>query len=213
MNATIKNSRKTSLQIMVVVFLGWLLLLLWSVVQWFRVGYEHSQEHMNSLLRQQKQVVTPVFQGSLLGLLPINNQVPAFKIKQLLIPAKSPIQIIAADFVKKTQQLIVLAKLSVQCMIFKLFILIASIPLFAVAVFTGLIDGLSQRAVRTACLGRESSYLFHQLNRRLKQGLLLLLTLWLALPLSINPALVFVPTSIALSFMVAVTASRFKKYL
>ncbi|HCO4740465.1 TPA: DUF4400 domain-containing protein, partial [Legionella pneumophila] len=54
---------------------------------------------------------------------------------------------------------------------------------------------------------------FHQLNRYFKRGLFLLLSLWLSLPVSINPALVFVPVSLLLSLMVSVTASRFKKYL
>jgi len=41
----------------------------------------------------------------------------------------------------------------------------------------------------------------------------MLLALWLAIPVSITPAFVFVPVSILLSVVVSVTASRFKKYL
>jgi len=92
-------------------------------------------------------------------------------------------------------------------------ILLASIPLFALTITAGLIDGLNQRAIRTACLGRESTYVFHQLNRYFKRGLMLLLAFWLALPLSIAPALIFIPVSILLSVVVSITASRFKKYV
>jgi len=41
----------------------------------------------------------------------------------------------------------------------------------------------------------------------------ILLMLWLALPVSITPAYVFVPVSLLMGLMVAMTASRFKKYL
>jgi len=51
------------------------------------------------------------------------------------------------------------------------------------------------------------------INRLFKRGLLVLLGLWLAIPLSITTALMLVPVSVLLSVMVSVTASRFKKYL
>jgi integrating conjugative element membrane protein (TIGR03747 family) len=86
-------------------------------------------------------------------------------------------------------------------------------PLFSLTMIAGLVDGLNQRAIRTACLGRESSYVFHRLNHYLKKGLVILLILWLALPVSITPAYVFVPVSLLMGLMVAMTASRFKKYL
>ena len=98
-------------------------------------------------------------------------------------------------------------------MIIKLTILMAAIPLFMLAMTAGLVDGLNQRAIRTASLGRESSYVFHQLNRLFKRVLIVLLGLWLAIPVIITPALMLVPVSVLLSVMVSVTASRFKKYL
>jgi hypothetical protein len=41
----------------------------------------------------------------------------------------------------------------------------------------------------------------------------LILGLWLALPHSFSPSLLFVGLSVFLSFIVSVTSSRFKKYL
>ena len=103
--------------------------------------------------------------------------------------------------------------LTTHVMLVKLTILLAAIPLFALTMIAGLVDGLNQRFIRTASLGRESSYLFHRLNHYFKRGLLVLLIVWLAMPVSITPALMFVPVSILLSLMVSITASRFKKYL
>ena len=119
----------------------------------------------------------------------------------------------AEDLFYLAQKVWLLMKLSTQILFIKLAILISAIPLFLLATTTGLVDGLNQRAIRTASLGRESSYVFHQLNRYFKRALLLVLSLWLILPLSITPAFVFVPVSLLLSIMVSVTASRFKKYL
>ena len=98
-------------------------------------------------------------------------------------------------------------------MLIKLTILLAALPLFALTMTAGLVDGLNQRFIRTASLGRESSYVFHRLNHFFKRGLIVLLAVWLAMPVSITPALVFVPVSLLLSVMVSITASRFKKYL
>ena len=92
-------------------------------------------------------------------------------------------------------------------------ILFAAMPLFTLAMIAGLVDGLNQRAIRTACLGRESSYIFHRLNHYFKKGLVIVLMVWLAVPISITPAYVFIPISLMLALMVAMTASRFKKYL
>ncbi|WP_447531328.1 DUF4400 domain-containing protein, partial [Legionella pneumophila] len=87
-------------------------------------------------------------------------------------------------------------------------IVFSAIPQFLLRDVVGLVDGLNQRAIRTASLGRESSYVFHQLNRHAKRGLLLLLSLWLALPISISPAFVIEPASLMLGIMDSITASR-----
>lgn len=112
-----------------------------------------------------------------------------------------------------TKQVWLLIGLTTHVMFIKLTILLAALPLFALTMMAGLVDGLNQRFIRTASLGRESSYMFHRLNHYFKRGLLVLLIVWLAIPISITPALMFVPVSILLSLMVSITACRFKKYL
>ena len=204
-------SRKMTIHLALVVFLGWLCLLIWAVGQWALHGYSQAFNDVSSLLDNQRQAITPVYQGSILSALPMETRFQLSLDHPYL--AKLSFNEITADLVTKAQQFIKLMLLASQCMLIKLMILLAAMPLFALAMIAGLIDGLNQRAIRTACLGRESSYVFHRLNHYFKKGLVIVLMVWLGTPISITPAYVFIPISLLLALMVAMTASRFKKYL
>ncbi|HHN3503360.1 TPA: TIGR03747 family integrating conjugative element membrane protein [Legionella pneumophila] len=204
-------SRKMTMHLALVVILGWLCLLIWAVGQWALHGYATAFDNVSSLVDKQRQAITPVYQGSLLSALPMENHFK-FSLDHPYL-AKLSFNEITADLVTKAQQLIKLMLLTSQCMLIKLMILLAAMPLFALAMIAGLVDGLNQRAIRTACLGRESSYVFHRLNHYFRKGLVIVLMIWLAMPISITPAYVFIPISLMLALMVAMTASRFKKYL
>ncbi|HAT8591697.1 TIGR03747 family integrating conjugative element membrane protein [Legionella pneumophila serogroup 1] len=204
-------SRQLTMQLTIVLFLGWLAIIIWALSQWMLHGYPFAFEKMNTLVNTQREAITPVYQGSLLAVLPLNAKPNwAFAIPYL---NKLAINDLAKDLIEKSQQFVQILLLSSQCLLIKLIILFAALPLFALTMIAGLVDGLNQRAIRTACLGRESSYVFHRLNHYLKKGLVILLMLWLALPVSITPTYVFVPVSLLMGLMVAMTASRFKKYL
>lgn len=204
-------SRQMTLQLTLVLFLGWLALIIWAVSQWLLHGYPFTINLVDDLVNTQREAITPVYQGSLLATLPLEIKPSwAFTIPYL---SKLAVNAYAADLLEKFQQFIQLVLLSSQCLLIKLIILLAAMPLFTLAMLAGLVDGLNQRAIRTACLGRESSYVFHKLNHYFKKLLVILLMLWLALPISITPAYVFVPISLLMGLMVAMTASRFKKYL
>lgn len=204
-------SRQMTLQLTLVLFLGWLALIIWAVSQWLLHGYPFAFDKVNVLGNTQREAITPVYQGSLLAALPLDAK-PSWTLTIRYLN-KLAINEFAADLLEKSQQFFQLVLLSSQCLLIKLIILFAAMPLFALTMVAGLVDGLNQRAIRTACLGRESSYVFHRLNHFLKKGLVILLMLWLALPVSITPAYVFVPISLLMGLMVAMTASRFKKYL
>ncbi|CZI29254.1 TPA: TIGR03747 family integrating conjugative element membrane protein [Legionella pneumophila] len=204
-------SRQLTLQLFLVLFLGWLALILWAISQWLLYGYPAALDAVTALVNTQREAITPVYQGSLLAALPLEAK-PSWL---LIIPYLNKLTLneFAADLLVKIQQFIQLVVLASQCLLIKLIILFAALPLFALTMTAGLVDGLNQRTIRTACLGRESSYVFHRLNHYLKKLLVILLMLWLAVPASITPAYVFVPISLAMGLMVAMTASRFKKYL
>ncbi|HAT9547448.1 TPA: TIGR03747 family integrating conjugative element membrane protein [Legionella pneumophila subsp. pneumophila] len=204
-------SRQMTMQLTIVLILGWLAIIIWALSQWMLHGYSLAFEKVNILVDTQREAINPVYQGSLLAVLPLNSKPDwAFAIPYL---NKLAINDLAKDLIEKSQQFLQILLLSSQCLLIKLIILFAALPLFALTMIAGLVDGLNQRAIRTACLGRESSYVFHRLNHYLKKGLVILLMVWLALPVSITPAYVFVPISLLMGLMVAMTASRFKKYL
>ena len=92
-------------------------------------------------------------------------------------------------------------------------LLIAAIPLFALLGVVGLIDGLSQREIRRAELGRESSYLFHMLNKWIAKIIGIGLCIWVCLPMTVNPQWFFVPLGLMFAVMLSLSASKFKKYL
>lgn len=209
--AVAQYSKRISLQLGLVAFLGWCMLLLWAVSQWIFYGYSNAYNTINTLTNSQRTAISPVVPGSLLSVLPLAYK-PTGTITFLYSKtlANNPF---LNDLIEKAQQLIQIIIMSSQCLLIKLMILLSALPLFALSMLAGLVDGLNQRAIRTACLGRESSYLFHRFSHYLKKFLLLLLLAWLALPISMNPAAVFVPISLMMALMVAMTASRFKKYL
>lgn len=186
--AVAQYSKRISLQLGVVIFLGGCMLLLWALSQWLLYGYSSAYNTVSTLTNRQRAAIIPVYPGSLLSVLPM-----AYKpIGSIAVPRRFTVtdNPFLSDLIEKTQQLAQLIMMSCQCLVIKLAILIAALPLFALSMLAGLIDGLNQRAIRTACLGRESSYLFHRLNHYLKKLLLLLLMAWLALPVSVNPAVV-----------------------
>lgn len=95
----------------------------------------------------------------------------------------------------------------------KCLMLFAALPLFLLSLVVGLSDGLMQRAIRTASLGRESAYLFHQLSQYALQVIFAGVLLFLVLPLThfISVSLLILAALVGLG--TAQVAGRFKKYL
>ncbi|PJE14674.1 TIGR03747 family integrating conjugative element membrane protein [Legionella sp.] len=226
---TQKQSKRIMLSLLVLVFLGWLILLAWVLSLWEMSGFDRAWQAIYELSKQQTTAVAGFNDASVAEYFKSwFMELPTIEITEKLTKASSMIKNelntvlpnenseldnLAKDLFYTSRHVWILVGLTAHVMLIKLMILLAAIPLFTLAAVAGLVDGLNQRAIRTASLGRESSYVFHQLNRYFKRGLLILLTLWLAIPVSITPALMFVPVSILLSVMVSITASRFKKYL
>jgi integrating conjugative element membrane protein (TIGR03747 family) len=226
---TRQYSKRLIVNVVVISVLGWLLLFCWTMTLWVRFGFESTWQRLYQLSNQQRASIVQFSDESLaerlsstLANVPmesLSNKVS--EINQSIQEAlpdepfivSSELNNLTHDALRVAKQLWMFVGITGHVMLIKLTILLAAIPLFVLAMTAGLVDGLNQRAIRTASLGRESSYVFHQLNRLFKRGLVVLLGLWLAIPVSITPALMLVPVSVLLSVMVSVTASRFKKYL
>ena len=95
----------------------------------------------------------------------------------------------------------------------RMVILTMTIPLFLLAGFTGLVDGLVRRDLRKFGSGRESSYLYHKARGAILPLMIVPWTVYLAMPVSVSPLLVLWPCAVMIGVAVHVTVSSFKKYL
>jgi integrating conjugative element membrane protein (TIGR03747 family) len=95
----------------------------------------------------------------------------------------------------------------------RIIILTLALPLFVLALFTGLIDGLMRRDLRKFGAGRESSFIYHRAKGLLTPLLITPWILYLAMPVSLNPLWILLPCATLQGSAVAITAATFKKYL
>ncbi|CAB5670867.1 integrating conjugative element membrane protein, PFL_4697 family [Delftia tsuruhatensis] len=95
----------------------------------------------------------------------------------------------------------------------RLLILILTLPLLLLAAFVGLVDGLVRRDVRRFGAGRESGFIYHRAKAALAPLAVLPWVIYLALPISLHPLWVLLPSAAILGLAVNLTAGSFKKYL
>ena len=91
--------------------------------------------------------------------------------------------------------------------------LVLALPLLVLVYCVALTDGLTQRAIRRACGGRESASLYH----RAKHLQVVLLAMGgavsLLLPVSIDPRWIWVPGIAVLAILARLQWSYYKKHL
>lgn len=95
----------------------------------------------------------------------------------------------------------------------RLLVLTLTLPLFLMAVFVGLVDGLVRRDVRSFGAGRESGFVYHRARAMLMPLAVLPWVIYLALPVSVHPLLILLPSAALLGGAVDIAAATFKKYL
>ena len=95
----------------------------------------------------------------------------------------------------------------------RLLVLTLTLPLFLVAAFVGLVDGLVRRDIRRFGAGRESGFVHHRAMAALMPLVVLPWGLYLALPVSVSPLLILLPTAVLLGATVDIATGSFKKYL
>ncbi len=95
----------------------------------------------------------------------------------------------------------------------RLLILCLALPLFAMAAFVGLVDGLVRRDIRRFGAGRESGFIYHRAKASLVPLTVLPWVVYLGLPISITPMAILLPAAFVLGVAVNLTAGSFKKYL
>ena len=135
--------------------LAWLSLMLWILWLWVRFDIATSFQCVEHLFKAQCKVLKQFPQ--LVTLFPSYNLLDLSLTSILhhrVISLTNTLQAVEAAWT-------LICAVS-QVILLKLGVLITALPLFLLAVTAGLIDGLNQRAIRTANLGRESTYIFHQ---------------------------------------------------
>ncbi len=95
----------------------------------------------------------------------------------------------------------------------RLTILILATPMFLMAALTGFVDGLMRRDLRKFGAGRESSFVYHRAKRAVLPSLVVPWIIYLSLPFSLNPLIIFVPCAAMVGVTTAITAATFKKYI
>lgn len=95
----------------------------------------------------------------------------------------------------------------------RLLVLSLTLPLFVTAAVVGFIDGLVRRDIRRFGAGRESGFVYHRAKATLMPLLVLPWVVYLALPVSISPLLILLPSAALLGVAVDIATGSFKKYL
>jgi len=95
----------------------------------------------------------------------------------------------------------------------RLLVLCLTVPLFLMAAFVGSVDGLARRDIRRFGAGRESGFLYHRARASITPLAVLPWVLYLAMPVSVHPLLILLPSAILLSIAVNIAVGSFKKYL
>ncbi|WCM86845.1 TIGR03747 family integrating conjugative element membrane protein [Acidovorax sp. NCPPB 3576] len=97
--------------------------------------------------------------------------------------------------------------------IVRLLVLVLSLPLFLMAAFVGLVDGLVRRDIRRFGAGRESGFVYHRAKAAVMPLAVWPWVVYLALPVSVSPLLILLPSAMLLGLAVNIAVGSFKKYL
>ncbi|EBZ5771683.1 TIGR03747 family integrating conjugative element membrane protein [Salmonella enterica subsp. enterica serovar Redlands] len=95
----------------------------------------------------------------------------------------------------------------------RFFILLLTLPLFMLAVLTGITDGLVRRDVRRFGSGYESGFIYHHAKRSAMPVLSLAWIIYLSLPFSVNPCVILLPAALLSGLVISIATGTFKKYL
>lgn len=102
---------------------------------------------------------------------------------------------------------------TVKLVLLRMAICLFVMPGFLLVALVAFYDGLVARDIRKYTGGHESSYVFHKAKRWIVPSLMLTISLYLMLPFSLPPVVIFAPSMLLTGLMIYVATSRFKKFL
>ena len=141
-------SKKTNHSVLTLLktgMLSWIILLAWAGYGWIQHGFTHALNAVQILATNKIELVS--YFVHVVKIPSVTNQMPFSTIS---VNDLNPFLILVM------QVWTILCAIT-HVITIKLCIIALSIPLFSLAILAGLVDGLSQRSIRTASLGREST--------------------------------------------------------
>lgn len=136
-----------------------------------------------------------------------------------LLPANPDIPTYGGDIIARNhlvyhlQGELYLAMVRAQIFGVRLAILMGAAPLILLVWTLGLVDGLTQRYIRRACAGRESSSMYHRAKFFQFAGLATGAMVYLMWPASIRPEWIVLPLALFTGLLSRVQWTYLKKYL
>lgn len=112
-----------------------------------------------------------------------------------------------------TERYLIAAAFTAITFLVRLLVLVLTLPLFVLAAFVGLVDGLVRRDIRKFGAGRESGFVYHRAKALLMPLAVLPWVIYLTLPVSVHPLLILLPSAVLLGWAMNIAAGSFKKYL
>jgi len=95
----------------------------------------------------------------------------------------------------------------------RLAILLQALPLFALTITIGLIDGLVRRDLRRFGAGHESGFVYHHARRMIGSSLAATGLVWLVMPIFLEAGYVLVLGTIMIGLVISIMVAAFKKHL
>ncbi|EAB2684230.1 TIGR03747 family integrating conjugative element membrane protein [Salmonella enterica] len=95
----------------------------------------------------------------------------------------------------------------------RLAILLQALPLFALIITIGLIDGLVRRDLRRFGAGHESGFVYHHARRMISSSLAATGLVWLTVPVFLDPVYLLVAGAILIGLTISVAVGAFKKFM
>lgn len=217
---------------------GWLLSFLISISYWLSDGFDMANNRLSNMVHAEALIVGSYSNPAITEYITsttnkIKTEIQAAKrnsnankeawqikmdvnsigVNGFLEPAIQHIRKLEVKSKVSLNDLCFLLKNNTLMVLGKILLLTLALPLLVLSWIFGVVDGFTLREVRTAELGRESSFIFHRFLSFVPGVLLVLVAIYIVVPMWINPVLFIVCASILILMLTTKTVSKFKKYV
>ena len=120
---------------------------------------------------------------------------------------------LAQDFIKGSSEYLKAAMHITELIAVRVAIALLSLPAFILIGIAATVDGLVERDLRKFGGGIERAMVYHYVKPHAKPIIILAWILYLSMPVSIHPNLIFIPAALMFGVVTFITVSSFKKFL